>query len=101
MGSRDRLRARLQGGGSGRNSPSGGFGTGSQGSYGPPGGIGSLTTNPVRSGSSQPYTSASEPWSTGGDPYAYDYGDGRGSGGGGASNPYGNQDSRQRPGGPR
>ncbi|OAP56994.1 hypothetical protein AYL99_09106 [Fonsecaea erecta] len=101
LGSRDRLRARLQGGGSGRNSPSGGMssggGSGSQASYGASGG--NLTHQPpARSRSSQPYISASEPWSTGGDdPYAYNYS----SGGGSASNPYGNQDYRPRPGGPR
>ncbi|KAJ9612317.1 hypothetical protein H2200_003914 [Cladophialophora chaetospira] len=94
LGSRDRLRARLQGGGSGRSSPSAGVSSGSQGSYAPS--SGSLTNNPTRSGSSQPYISASEPWSTGGDPYAYDYG-----GGSASSNPYGTQDHRQRPGGPR
>ncbi|KIW71141.1 hypothetical protein PV04_03342 [Phialophora macrospora] len=100
MGSRDRLRARLQGGGSGRSSPSTGLNSASQGSYGP--GVGNLTNNPARSGSSQPYISASEPWSTGGDPYAYEYSGGSGGGGGsGSSNPYANQDHRQRPGGPR
>ncbi|EXJ62723.1 hypothetical protein A1O7_03161 [Cladophialophora yegresii CBS 114405] len=100
MGSRDRLRARLQGGGSGRSSPSSGLNSASQGSYGP--GVGDLANNPSRTGSSQPYISASEPWSTGGDPYAYDSGGGGGSrGGSGSSNPYATQDHRQRPGGPR
>ncbi|RVX68078.1 hypothetical protein B0A52_08217 [Exophiala mesophila] len=93
LGSRDRLRARLQGGGdSGRNSPSAGLNSGGQPSYGPPGGSGGGLD---RTRSSQPYISASEPWSTGGDPYAQggSYNDG------GLSNmQYSN---RQRPGGPR
>ncbi len=94
MGSRDRLRARLQSGGSGRSSPSAGLNSGSHGSSALSGG--NLTSNPSRSGSSQPYISASQPWA-GDDPYAYDYG----GGGSASSNPYGNQDQRQRPGGPR
>lgn len=98
LGSRDRLRARLQGGGSGRSSPSSGLsggGSGGQPSYGPSGGN---SNNPSRSGSSQPYISASEPWSTGGDPYAYDDGY---TNSGLSSNRYAGQESRQRPGGPR
>ncbi|KAK4936302.1 hypothetical protein LTR10_022779 [Elasticomyces elasticus] len=98
LGSRERLRARLQAGGSGRSSPSsglGGAGSGGQASYGPSGGS---INNPNRSGSSQPYISASEPWSTGGDPYAYDGGY---ASSGLSSTQYAGQDSRQRPGGPR
>ncbi|KAL2428861.1 hypothetical protein ABEF95_003230 [Exophiala dermatitidis] len=105
LGSRDRLRARLQGGGSGRSSPSAGSsggGSGALGSYGAPGG-GYGSQN--RSGSSQPYMSASEPWSTGAAPNAEAYGyDTHSSGGGLASTPshqYGGRDYRQRPGGPR
>ena len=88
LGSKDRLRARLQGGGSGRNSPApqaggstpytsagAGYETGSGGS---------------------PYVSASEPWASGNNPYQYDVGQYSGS-----QNPYGNQSNRQRPGGPR
>ncbi|KIX10477.1 uncharacterized protein Z518_01560 [Rhinocladiella mackenziei CBS 650.93] len=99
LGSRDRLRARLQGGGSGRSSPSAGLNSGGnngQAAYGPPGGNFSSQN---RGGSSQPYISASEPWSTGGDPYGYDAGGY--SSGGLSSNQYGNQGYRQRPGGPR
>jgi hypothetical protein len=77
MGSKDRLRARLQGGGSGRSSPV-------------PQGQPSYNSNNSydSSGGGSPYVSASEPWSSaGGNPYADS----------GASNPYGG--SRQRPGG--
>jgi hypothetical protein len=87
MGSRDRLRARLQGGGSGRSSPSQSFQNPSGGNL--------ASSNISGSGSSQPYISASQPWSTGGDPYAYDY-----NGPNASRNPYGTPD-RQRPGGPR
>jgi hypothetical protein len=55
MGSRDRLRARLQGGGSGRSSPAP---QGQQSSY-------SGSTNSYDSGGGSPYVSASEPWSSG------------------------------------
>ncbi|EXJ80348.1 hypothetical protein A1O1_08492 [Capronia coronata CBS 617.96] len=101
LGSRDRLRARLQGGGSGRSSPSAGLSAGTnvyQGSYGSPGGS---HTNQSGSGSSQPYMSASEPWSTGspgGEPYGHNTGS---TGGHLASNHLANRDYRQRPGGPR
>ncbi|EXJ79624.1 hypothetical protein A1O3_07903 [Capronia epimyces CBS 606.96] len=102
-GSRDRLRARLQGGGtsSGRSSPSAGLGSGgngSQASYGAPGG---RSGSQNRNGSSQPYVSASEPWATGspaGDPYGYTAGS---TGGGLVSNQYSNREQRHRPGGPR
>lgn len=101
MGSRDRLRARLQGGGSGRSSPSAGLSSGgnaNQGSYGAPG---RSHGSQSRSGSSQPYVSASEPWSTG-SPAGEAYGHNNSSTGGNlASNPYGSRDYRQRPGGPR
>lgn len=102
LGPRDRLRARLQGGGSGRSSPSAGINSGgssgsggSQPSYGGPGGS---HGNQHRGGASQPFMSASEPWSTS-DPYSYNgnYDDG----GLSNTNPYGNQGHRQRPGGPR
>jgi hypothetical protein len=93
LGSRDRLRARLQGGGSGRNSPA--TVGGGQPSYGPSGG--NLSTKD-RSGSTQPYISASQPWSTGGDAYGYDASS---TNAGLPSSPYGNQDQRRRPGGPR
>jgi hypothetical protein len=92
LGSRDRLRARLQGGNSGRSSPapqsSGGV------SYSSTGG----SYDSASTGGS-PYVSASEPWAIGGgaNPYApRDAGQYSGS-----SNPYGNQNYRQRPGGPR
>ncbi|KAK5374904.1 hypothetical protein LTR20_001196 [Exophiala xenobiotica] len=93
LGSRDRLRARLQGGGSGRNIPA--TVGGGQPSYGPSGG--NLSTQD-RSGSTQPYISASQPWSTGGDGYGYDASS---TNAGLPSSPYGNQDQRRRPGGPR
>lgn len=64
MGSRDRLRARLQGGGSGRSSPA---------PQGQPSYSGSANSYDSSSGGS-PYVSASEPWSGGsGNPY-YDSG---------------------------
>lgn len=93
LGSRDRLRARLQGGGeSGRSSSSAGLSSGGQPAHGPPGGSGGGLD---RSRPSQPYISASEPWSTGGDPY----GQGGSYNDGGLSNSQ--YSNRQRPGGPR
>ena len=89
LGSRDRLRARLQGGGSGRSSPV------------PP--SSGQTTYALRGGSydsgsslGSPYVSASEPWSSGNNPYQSDASQSSAS-----NNPYGNQGYRQRPGGPR
>jgi len=99
LGSRDRLRARLQGGGgSGRSSPSAGLNSGGSGGQGSYGGPGSNFGNQNRGGISQPYVSASEPWSTS-DPYAFNgnYDDG----GLSNTNKFGNQGHRQRPGGPR
>ncbi|KIW17249.1 hypothetical protein PV08_04440 [Exophiala spinifera] len=94
LGSRDRLRARLQGSSSGRSSPAGGMSGGQslQSSSG-----GNLSTQD-RSGAGQPYISASQPWSTGGDAYGHNGGY---TSTGLPSSPYGNQDYRQRPGGPR
>ncbi|RMZ90555.1 hypothetical protein DV736_g2211, partial [Chaetothyriales sp. CBS 134916] len=60
LGSRDRLRARLQGGGSGRSSPSA---AGGRSSY-------SAASGHNESGGS-PYVSASEPWSNPDDSYQY------------------------------
>lgn len=94
LGSRDRLRARLQGGSSGRSSPAGAM-SGGQSSHGSSGG--NLSTQD-RSGSTQPYVSASQPWETGGEAYGYNGGY---NSAGLPSSPYGNQDRRQRPGGPR
>ena len=82
MGSRDRLRARLQGGNSGRSSPSGMNVSAGQMSY---------NGNQVGQDSGgNPHMGASEPWSNSGNPY----GD---SGYNASSNPYG----KQRPHGPR
>jgi hypothetical protein len=87
LGSRDRLRAKLQGGGSGRNSPA--LPGGGQLSYGSgPAGYDSMGAG---GGSGSPYTAASEPWSSGNGQYQYDSGQTGASG-----NPY-----RPRPGGPR
>ncbi|RMZ78467.1 hypothetical protein DV737_g3890, partial [Chaetothyriales sp. CBS 132003] len=84
LGSRDRLRARLQGGGSGRSSPSA---TGGRSSY-------SAASGQSELGGS-PYVSASEPWSSPDDSsYQYDSNSS-------SSNPYGNSGYRPRPGGPR
>ena len=86
MGSRDRLRARLQGGSSGRSSPAPQGGqvayTSSSGNYDPSAGTGS------------PYVAASEPWSNTANSYQYDANST-------SSNPYGNPSYRNRPGGPR
>ncbi len=82
LGSRDRLRARLQGGGSGRSSPA--PQTGGQTSY--------TSGGATYDG----HVSASEPWSSGTNPYQYDTSQHSAS-----NNPYGNQGYRQRPGGPR
>lgn len=76
MGSRDRLRARLQGGNnSGRNSPSA---------------LGQSSYTASSDGGGSPYMAASEPWNNA-NPYDQN------SGYNASSNPYG----RQRPGGPR
>ena len=87
LSSRDRLRARVQGGGgSGRNSPAPQSSMASNISQNPPYQSGSYS----RSGSSpSPYVSASEPWNNGQDDY---YG---GDSSGGLSS------SRHRPSGPR
>jgi hypothetical protein len=82
LGSRDRLRAKLQGGGSGRSSPA----PQGQQSY-----SGSATSFESGGGSGgSPYVSASEPWSSsGGNPYDQPTG-----------NPYADsRPSRARPGG--
>lgn len=87
VGSRDRLRARLQGGGSGRNSPASNQ-TG-QNPYGDSGYSGSQSNDT----GGTPYASASQPWSSTG---GYDnYGSGQ------SYESYGNPAYRQRPGGPR
>jgi hypothetical protein len=79
MGSRDRLRARLQGGSSGRSSPA----PQGQGSY-------SGSTNSYdSSGGGSPYVSASEPWSSGSSNPYHDSG---------PANTY-TAPQRQRPGG--
>ena len=86
LGSRDRLRARLQGGGSGRSSPAPASG---QVSYSSTGG-----SHDSSGGATSPYVSVSEPWSNTGNAYQYDTNSS-------TSNPYGNTGYRQRPGGPR
>lgn len=91
LGSRDRLRARLQGGGSGRSSPA----AGGQLSYGGSNNYGNQASE--RSGS--PYVAASEPWSdTSNSHGGYDtaYGNSNSS-----NNRYGSSEYRNRPGGPR
>ena len=84
MGSRERLRARLQGGGSGRNSPAP---AGGQVSY-------SSNTNHDSAQNGNPYVSASEPWSNTSNPYQSDNSASN-------NNPYANANYRNRPGGPR
>ena len=82
MGSRDRLRARLQGGNSGRSSPSGLNVNAGQMSYN--------GSQVGQDSGGNPHMGASEPWSNSGNPYgdpAYNA----------SSNPYG----KQRPHGPR
>ena len=86
MGSKDRLRARLQGGGSGRSSPAPASG---QVSYSSP-----ASNHDNSGGAGSPYVSASEPWANTGNPYHHDANSS-------APKPYGNAGYRQRPGGPR
>ena len=86
MGSRDRLRARLQGGSSGRSSPAPASG---QVSYSSAAG-----SHDYSGGGGSPYVSASEPWSNTGNPYQPDTSSP-------VTNPYGDAGYKQPPGGPR